>query len=145
MGLYYDTQSAIQVAFNKYQGSYKRVLCVCSAGVLRSATAAVVLSQEPYNFNTRCVGVEHYALTPVNDALLYWADEIVCMTAEHAEKIEYALYNTTVTPPKWPYEKNLGMTPILCLHIPDDYPYREAELIELIKDRYDKVRSNHKG
>ena len=36
---------------NKYQGKYKKVLCVCSAGLLRSPTAALVLSQEPFNFN----------------------------------------------------------------------------------------------
>lgn len=43
-------------ASNKFQGSYKRVLCVCSAGLLRSPTAALVLSKDPYNFNTRACG-----------------------------------------------------------------------------------------
>ena len=49
---------------NRYQGEYKRVLCVCSAGLLRSPTAALVLSQEPYNFNTRAAGLdEAFALS----------------------------------------------------------------------------------
>ena len=30
---------------------HRRVLCVCSAGMLRSATMAWVLSNSPYNFN----------------------------------------------------------------------------------------------
>ncbi len=81
----------MEVSQNPYQGDYKRVLCVCSAGVLRSATTAVVLSQEPFNYNTRSAGVEHYALTPITLPLLFWADEIVCMTKEHEMKIKALL------------------------------------------------------
>ncbi len=55
--LSYDIRSAMEVSQNPYQGKYKRVLCVCSAGVLRSATTAVVLSKEPFNFNTRSAGL----------------------------------------------------------------------------------------
>lgn len=39
----------LAIARNGYQGSYKRVLTVCSGGVLRAPTAAWVLGQEPYN------------------------------------------------------------------------------------------------
>ena len=42
---------------NPFQKDYKRVLCVCSAGLLRSPTAAYVLSQAPYNYNTRAAGL----------------------------------------------------------------------------------------
>ena len=38
---------------NRFQGNFKRVLYVCSAGLLRSPTLAEILSQAPYNFNTR--------------------------------------------------------------------------------------------
>lgn len=111
--------SALKIAKHKDQGDYKKVLCVCSAGLLRSATAAVVLSQEPFNFNTRAAGVGEYALVQVNDVLLHWADEIVCMTQEHKGIL-------------------LGLTdkPILCLYIPDDYEYRDPYLKGLIVDRY---------
>jgi predicted protein tyrosine phosphatase len=65
---------------NPYQGNTKKVLCVCSAGLLRSPTAAVVLSQEPFNYNTRAAGIStDYALVQVDDVLVTWADEIVCM------------------------------------------------------------------
>ena len=59
----------------------KRVLCLCSAGLLRSARLAQILQQE-YNYNTRNAGVADYALIPVNTALLKWADEIVCVEQE---------------------------------------------------------------
>ncbi len=74
---------------NPYQGEFKRVLCVCSAGLLRSPTAAMVLSQDPFNFNTRAAGiVPNYALIPVDEVLLEWADEIVCMELEHKIMLE---------------------------------------------------------
>lgn len=79
------TMNRLDNARNEFQGEYKRVLCVCSAGLLRSPTTAVVLSSEPYNFNTRAAGlVREFALVPVDKVLLFWADEIVCMTADQA-------------------------------------------------------------
>lgn len=108
---------------NRYQGEYKRVLCVCSAGLLRSPTAALVLSQEPYNFNTRAAGLdEAFALIPVDRVLIEWADEIVTMTSDQAEEIRNRLEE----------EK-----PIVVLNIDDNYRYRDPELIKLIRESYD--------
>ena len=108
---------------NRYQGKYKRVLCVCSAGLLRSPTAAFVLSQEPYNFNTRAAGLNpEFALVPVDRVLLEWADEIVVMSAQQAEQIRAMLED----------EK-----PIVVLRIPDNFRYRDPELIQLIRESYD--------
>ena len=109
---------------NRYQGEYKRVLCVCSAGLLRSPTAAFVLSQEPYNFNTRAAGLTpEFALVPVDRVLLEWADEIVVMSAQQAEQIRAMLED----------EKQ-----IVVLGIPDNFRYRDPELIRLIRESYDK-------
>ena len=109
---------------NRYQGEYKRVLCVCSAGLLRSPTAAFVLSQEPYNFNPRAAGLNpEFALVPVDRVLLEWADEIVVMSAQQAEQIRAMLED----------EK-----PIVVLRIPDNFRYRDPELIQLIRESYDK-------
>ena len=109
---------------NRYQGEYKRVLCVCSAGLLRSPTAAFVLSQEPYNFNTRAAGLTpEFALVPVDRVLLEWADEIVVKSAQQAEQIRAMLED----------EK-----PIVVLGIPDNFRYRDPELIRLIRESYDK-------
>ena len=108
---------------NPFQGKHKRVLCVCSAGLLRSPTAAWVLSQEPYNFNTRAVGlVPEFALIPIDPVLIRWADQVVCMTSDQAKKLR-----TMVDEDK----------PIVCLNIPDNFGYRDPELVELIKTAYD--------
>lgn len=109
---------------NRYQGDYKRVLTVCSAGILRSATAAHILCQEPFNFNTRNVGTAPYALIPLTEDLIQWADEIVCMEAEHEVKVRDMMIETM-------YSK-----PIITLDIEDIYEYRNPALVKLIKSRY---------
>lgn len=107
-------------AHNMYQGDYKRVLCVCSAGLLRSPTAAVVLSQPPFGFNTRAAGlVPEYALILVDEVLLEWAQEIVCMTEEQRDQL-----------------MTMTKKPVVCLDIEDSFEYRNGELIDLIKRRY---------
>lgn len=105
---------------NRFQGEYKKVLCVCSAGLLRSPTAALVLSKEPFNFNTRAAGMnEEYALIPVDDVLLEWADEIVCMSKQ--QEIDL---------------KKRTKKPVFCLEIKDKYEYRSPELIKEIESKY---------
>lgn len=113
---------------NPYQGPYKKVLCVCSAGLLRSPTAAVVLSQEPFNHNTRAVGLsEDYALIPIDNVLLEWADEIVCMELKQVE----FLSKTT-------------KKPVRCLEIPDLFAYRDPTLMRMIAENYTKLDSRAK-
>lgn len=106
------------------QGSYKRVLCVCTAGLLRSPTAALLLADEPYNFNTRSAGVNaNYALVLVNDILVHWADEIVCMEDGHQQIL-----------------KHMTNKPIICLNIPNCYKFRSPELFEAIRLKYNELR-----
>ncbi len=112
-------------ATNPYQGNEKRVLTVCSAGILRSPTAAVVLAGEPYGYNTRAAGVtEEYALIVVDDVLLHWAHEVVCMEQAH---MDYLI-------DKFP---GLPVSLFVVLNIPDDYRRMDSDLIELIRQRYD--------
>jgi predicted protein tyrosine phosphatase len=109
---------------NSYQGSFKRVLCVCSAGLLRSPTTAVVLSQAPYNFNTRAAGlVPEFALVPVDKVLMMWADEVVCMTSDQKKTLE------NMARP--------GLN-VICLNIEDSFAYRDPQLMELIRNTYDQ-------
>lgn len=112
---------------NPYQGATKKVLCVCSAGLLRSPTAAVVLSQEPFNFNTRAAGVsDEYALIPVDEVLVTWADEIVCMEDSHRDVLRKQ------------YGEVIDFK-VKVLHIPDAFQYRNKELMKMIKERYETL------
>lgn len=109
---------------NKYQGDFKKVLCVCSAGLLRSPTAALVLSSE-FGCNTRAAGLSaEYALIPVDRVLLEWADEIVCMSEEQSEMICEMFGDDLVT------------KTVISLDIPDIFKYRDPRLIELIRTAY---------
>ena len=115
---------------NRFQGDYKKVLTVCSANMLRSPTMAHVLSADPYNFNTRSAGTALYALIPVTEELLMWCDEVVCADTEHALWVRNKMI-------EWMLDK-----PIIDLKIPDNYEYRNPELIELIRERYDQRTSD---
>lgn len=108
---------------NGYQGDTKKVLCVCSSGLLRSPTAAVILSQPPYNYNTRAVGVDKsHALIPIDQVLLEWADEIICMDSDHEKEI-----------------RHLTDKPIVVLGIPDEFGYMDGALVDQIKINYDSI------
>jgi len=120
-------------ANNEFQGDFKRVLCVCSAGMLRSPTAAEVLSREPFNFNTRAAGLsKEYALVQVDDVLLHWADEIVCMEIDHWNELKKMLADGDVS------------KPVLNLSIPDMYKFRDPELIKIITEYYPIVLNRPK-
>lgn len=108
---------------NPHQGKYLKCLTVCSAGLLRSPTAALVLSQEPFNFNTRCVGIEKdFALIPIDDVVLAWADIIVCMTQDHEDEL-----------------MTMTNKPIYNLNIQDSFAYRDDKLMWLIKEKFTEL------
>ncbi len=105
---------------NPYQGGAKRVLCLCSAGLLRSPTTAIVLQRE-YGFNTRAAGVtEDICLIPVTDELCEWADEIVVMED----------YMIGCIPPVYRPKAH-------SLNVLDNFPYMDKKLQKFIKESYD--------
>lgn len=109
---------------NPFQGSTKKVLCVCSAGLLRSATLQNFLIRE-YGYNVRNCGTQDYALIPISEALCRWADEIVFV-----DNYNYLQVVRDI-------EKfNIPETNIKVLNIPDNYNFNEPELIDIIKQQY---------
>lgn len=119
---------------NPYQGNFRRVLCVCSAGLLRSPTAAYVLSQEPFNRNTRAAGMnKEYALVSVDAALLQWAQEVVAMEVGHETALKKLMNRVGI------------QRPIVTLNVPDQYPYRDPALVELIRERYGAYVNDTEG
>ena len=118
---------------NHYQGSAKRVLCVCSAGLLRSPTAANVLHSE-YGYNTRACGVsEEYALIVLDEVLLEWADEVVFMDSEHY-KAAHA---------KFP--EDVDSTTAYILGVPDRYVYMDSNLQKIILKQYQDAVMIHEA
>lgn len=118
---------------NKFQGHFPRVLCVCSAGMLRSPTLAYVLSLPPFMYNTRAVGTDaEFALIPIDLAHVAWADQIVVMDEHQRSVVEqlqdeleqqsigYELYNRSR---------------IVVMDVPDQYGYRDPTLVEILTEK----------
>lgn len=106
---------------NPNQGPWKKVLVCCSAGLLRSPTAAWILSNPPYNCNTRACGcVADYALIVLDPVLVAWADEIVVADSE-----VYDVVNTMM-------DINGIKKTIYNLELPDNYDTRDQKLIDVI-------------
>lgn len=112
---------------NSYQGKTKKVLCVCSAGLLRSATLQNFLIRE-YGYNVRNCGTdESYALIPMSEALAEWADEIVFVNKSNFERVKAELK-----------ELNL-LDRCYVLDIPDIYSFNQPELVEICKEHYERI------
>ena len=115
---------------NIYQTDAKRVLCLCSAGLLRSPTIANAV-HEKFKYNTRAAGVsEEYALVYADQALCFWADEIVCAEKDIANQLVDA----------WVRDKR-----IVVLDLPDKYSWGDPELISLCLKQYEDSRIMEKA
>lgn len=109
------TRNQLGNVANKYQTQALKVLCVCSAGLLRSPTLANVLHSE-YGFNTRACGVsKEYALIPISEALIAWADEIVFVSQENYDELD-------------PDEEFLCVNKSIVLSTPDEYDWNDQQL-----------------
>lgn len=108
---------------NPYQGNDKKVLFVCSAGILRSATAARIYA---HKYNTRCAGSAEYALIPLSDDLLLWADEIVFVH-------QYNFLQTSFR-----FDLDCYDDKIKVLNIDDNYMHMDPQLIEEFKKQYNE-------
>lgn len=106
---------------NPYQGTDKRILFVCSAGILRSATAARVYAKK---YNTRAAGSAPYALIPVNRDLLVWANEVVFMNKENYESVKL----------DYPWIDEINVT---VLNIPDMYEHMSPKLLDELREQYE--------
>lgn len=117
-----------EVIRNPLQGTAPRVLFVCSAGILRSATAAHLFCSPDYGWNTRCAGIWKCALVKVSLDLVEWADVIFCMELEHRAHIEELLRDASGTVREKIVKK------VYVLNIPDTFTYRSPSLEKLLLD-----------
>jgi predicted protein tyrosine phosphatase len=123
-----NTRNRLGNVKNPYQGDSKRVLTVCSAGLLRSPTAAWVLSNAPWNFNTRSCGYsEEYALVVLNQVLLHWADFVVVMDNKQEKYVSDMML-------EYGYNK-----PVYNLNVPDSFDYRNPELVDLLTEKFTEL------
>jgi predicted protein tyrosine phosphatase len=113
------------VVNNPYQGKDKKVLFVCSAGILRSATAARLYANK---YNTRCAGTGlDYALIPLTERLMDWADEIVFVNIWNYDQANME------------FDMRAYKDYIKVLDIPDEYEHMAPELVKAFKEQYEPI------
>ena len=113
------------VVKNPYQGLDKRVVFVCSMGILRSATGARIYA---HKYNTRTAGSWPDALIPLTPMLMAWADELVFVNQENYDNIINQLEGSMHT---------FVASKSKVLNIPDKYPHMHPELIKAFKEQYE--------
>ena len=124
------TKNQLAIINNGYQTNAHRVLFACSVGLLRSPTAANEYHQLT-GANTRACGVDkEYALIPISEALIRWADAIVYMESSHRDKLEADERDLI---------ESLGIVEEV-LMIPDEYDWNSPELVEELKHSFRSVR-----
>lgn len=94
----------------------KKLLFVCSRNQWRSKTAEALFRDRP-GLSVRSAGTAASARIKVTQALLHWADVVFVMEPKHASVLR----------------KRFGFRNAICLDLPDDYPYMDPELVEILE------------
>ncbi|MBJ9954042.1 MULTISPECIES: protein tyrosine phosphatase [unclassified Acinetobacter] len=96
-------------------------LFICSRNQWRSPTAERVFAVG-YGLSTRSAGTSKHAKHTVSLKDIVWADMIFVMEQKHKQNI------------KEKFAQQLQHKKVVVLDIPDDFPYMDEELIEILKD-----------
>lgn len=118
---------------NGYQGARKRLLFVCSAGLLRSPTGAAVATS--LGHNARSCGTGNYALIQLSANLIYWAHSIYFMNSENYHEAVALIQD----------EEHLRIelaNKCRVLDIPDNYNYMDPELVSKFHEILGAARNN---
>ena len=98
----------------------RRVLFVCSQHRLRSPTAEQVFADWP-GIEVSSAGLNDDADIPVTPELLAWADIIFVMEKAHRSRLQSK------------FRSQLKRQRIVCLNIPDNYRFMDAQLVRRLK------------
>jgi predicted protein tyrosine phosphatase len=98
----------------------KRILFLCGRNLARSPTAEAVFARYD-GVETASAGTSKDADTPLSNELVEWADIIFVMEQSHRAKLA-AVFRTALKGKR-----------VVCLDIPDDYAFMDAELIRILK------------
>lgn len=116
------------VVRNPYQGTDKKVVFVCSMGILRSATGARLYA---HKYNTRTAGTYADALIPLTPILVAWTDELIFVNRENynsfLKKVDVDVYESDIA------------HKVKVLDIPDQYEHMHPELIKAFNEQYEPL------
>jgi len=98
------------------------VLFICSRNQWRSPTAERVWSKQ-LGVKVRSAGTASSARRQLKLADIQWADLIFVMEQKHNSRI------------RADYRQAVSHKRIIVLDIPDDYPFMDTELVELVSEK----------
>lgn len=110
---------------NPNQGTDKRLLFVCSAGLLRSATGANLYAKKGHN--TRNCGTHEYALIPLSVNLIAWADNIIFVNGDNYKKALNVFEGDDMV--------HMLIEKSYVLNIPDIFAYNDPMLIRFLEEQ----------
>ena len=99
-----------------------KALFICSANVDRSPTAEEIFADWP-RIETDSAGLNNDAVTPLSGDQLDWADIVFVMEKAHRNRLSSE------------FGGHLKAKRVICLDIPDNYLYRDPQLIRLLETR----------
>jgi len=100
----------------------RQLLFVCSQNKWRSLTAKHLFNDHAH-YEARSAGTEPGARVRVTAGYLGWAEAIFVMERRHADRLREK------------FAAELAGKPLVVLRVPDKYPYGDARLIELLRER----------
>ena len=100
----------------------RRVLFICHYNRRRSATAERIFAKRS-DLDVRSAGTSEDALARVNERMLAWADLIFVMDDTQREALNRLFPNDP------------ALTRVICLQIPDEFPFLDVELVRLLEER----------
>jgi len=106
------------------------VLFVCSRNQWRSPTAERVFRRTP-GLRVRSAGTSPKARRTVGTQDLKWADVVCVMESKHRARLQAS------------FGRLVRGLPIEVLGIPDDYPFMDPALVELLEDVVPAVLAPH--
>jgi predicted protein tyrosine phosphatase len=115
-----STSPAVQPTISS--GSPVKVLFVCSRNRLRSPTAEVVFADYE-GIETASAGLNNDSPTPVDAAIVKWADVIMVMEDAHLRRL------------KQKFASQLKGKEVTVLGIPDRYEFMDGALVQLLQER----------
>ena len=105
--------------------------------MLRSPTAAWILSNEPFNLNTRSCGTEDYALIPLDAGLIGWADQIIVMDewqARQVNAIQIEMNRQSIIIGDDVFQQR----PVLIANVSDPYDFKHPQLIGIMTELFNQ-------
>ena len=105
-----------------FSGRLSNLLFICSKNQWRSPTAQMLFNTHQIH-TARSAGTSEKARIKVNEKMLSWADVIFCMERRHKQLLQQR------------FPLILGGKQLIVLDIEDNYPFGDAELVAILKEK----------